>query len=76
MIYLLRVIETIGCKITKNSCKPFINGATFRVSWAKVAGRGSAGGQKRGRLPEEAPPMDKNKKRLPEEAPPMDKHKK
>ena len=46
MIYLLRVIETIGCKITKNSCKPFINGATFRVSWAKVAGRGSADGQK------------------------------
>ena len=46
MIYLLRVIETIGCKITKNSCKPFINGATFRVSWAKVGGRGSAGGLK------------------------------
>ena len=46
MIYLLRVIETIGCKITKNSCKPFINGITFRVSWAKVSGRGSADGQK------------------------------
>ena len=46
MIYLLRVIETIGCKITKNSCKPFINGATFRVSWAKVGGRTSADGQK------------------------------
>ena len=45
MIYLLRVIETIGCKITKNSCKPFINGITFRVSWAKVGGRGSADGQ-------------------------------
>jgi len=47
MIYLLRVIETIGCKITKNSCKPFINGITFRVSWAKVGGRGSADGLKR-----------------------------
>ena len=47
MIYLLRVIETIGCKITKNSCKPFINGATFRVSWAKVGRRGSADGLKR-----------------------------
>ena len=28
------------------------------------------------RLPEEAPPTDKNKKRLPEEAPPTDKNKK
>ena len=46
MIYLLRVIETIGCKITKNSCKPFINGITFRVSWAKVGGRTSADGLK------------------------------
>ena len=44
MIYLLRVIETIGCKITKNSCKPFINGATFRVLGVKVGGEQFADG--------------------------------
>ena len=52
MIYLLRVIETIGCKITKNSCKPFINGITFRVSWAKVGGRTSADGLKQEKVAE------------------------
>ena len=48
MIYLLCVIETIGCKITKNSCKPFINGTTFRVLGAKVVGEQFADGQTQG----------------------------
>ena len=83
---LLQRVVAFLSKVTKNSCKPFINGITFRVSWAKVGGRTSADGLKQekvgGRGSADGLKQEKvagrgsadglNRKRLAEEALPMD----